>query len=58
MNLSPPGVSNESHSLGDKQRHIRAYLAAKEKRRILQKLTQFGGVEKFKAEIRQALGDV
>jgi hypothetical protein len=37
---------------------MRAYLEAKEKRRILQKLTQFGGVEKFKAEMRQALGDV
>jgi hypothetical protein len=58
MNLSPPGVSNEPQSLGDKQRELRAYLEAKEKRRILQKLTQFGGIEKFKAEIRQALGDV
>jgi len=58
LNLSPPGVSNEPKSLGDKQRQLRTYLEAKEKRRILQKLTQFGGVEKFKAEIRQALGDV
>jgi len=58
LNLSPPGVSNEPKSLGDKQRQLRTYLEAKEKRRILQKLTQFGGVEKFKAEMRQALGDV
>lgn len=58
LNLSPPGVSNEPKSLGDKQRQLRTYLKAKEKRRILQKLTWFGGVEKFKAEIRQALGDV
>jgi Transposase DDE domain len=58
LNLSPPGVSNEPKSLGDKQRQLRTYLEAKEKRRILQKLTRFGGVEKFKAEIRQALGDV
>lgn len=58
LNLSPPGVSHEPKSLGDKQRQLRTYLEAKEKRRILQKLTQFGGVEKFKAEIRQALGDV
>jgi hypothetical protein len=58
LNLSPPGASNGPQSLGDKQRQLPAYLEAKEKRRILQKLTQFGGIEKFKAEIRQALGDV
>jgi len=58
LNLSPPGVSNEPKSLGDKQRQLRTYLEAKEKRRILQKLTQIGGVEKFKDEIRQALDDV
>lgn len=58
LNLAPPGVLNGPQSLGDKQRQMRAYLEAKEKRRILQKLTQFGGVEKFKAEMRQALGHV
>ena len=58
LHMSPPGVSNQPQSLGDKQRQLRAYLEAKEKRRLLQRLTQFGGVEKIKGEIRQALGDV
>lgn len=55
--MSPPGVSKRPQSLGDRQRQLRTYLEAKEKRRILQKLSQFGGVEKFKDEIRQALTD-
>jgi hypothetical protein len=58
LHMSPPGVSSDPQSLGDKQRQLRTYLDAKEKRRILQKLTQIGGVEKFKDEIRQALDDV
>jgi hypothetical protein len=57
LHMSPPGLSSQPQSLGNKQRQLRAYLDAKEKRRILQKLTQFGGVEKFKDEIRQALTD-
>jgi hypothetical protein len=57
LNMSPPGVSSEAKSLGDKQRQIQKYLQDKEKRRILQKLTRIGGVEKFKDEIRQALGN-
>ena len=58
LHMSPPGVSGQPKSVGDKQRQLRAYLEAKEKRRLLQRLTQFGGVEKIKDEIRQALGDL
>lgn len=58
LHLSPPGVSSQSKSLGDKQRQLRTYLEAKEKRRILQRLTQIGGIQRFKDEIRQALGEV
>jgi hypothetical protein len=58
LHMSPPGLSRQPQSLGNKQRQLRAYLEAKEKRRILQKLTQFGGVEKFKDEIRQALDEI
>ena len=57
LHLSPPGTSSPPQSLGNKQRQLRTYLEAKEKRRILQKLTQIGGVEKFKDEIRQALDE-
>jgi hypothetical protein len=58
LHMSPPGVSRLPQSVGDRQRQLRTYLEAKEKRRILQKLSQFGGVEKFKDEIRLALTDV
>ena len=55
LHMSPPGVSPEAKSLGDKQRQLQQALAHKEKRRILQKLTQIGGVQRYKDELRQAL---
>jgi hypothetical protein len=55
LHLSPPGLSPESQSIGDKQRALQQGLADKEKRQILQKLTQFGGVQRYKDELRQAL---
>jgi hypothetical protein len=58
LHMSPPGVSSQPQSLGDKQRQLRTYLEGKEKRRLLQRLSQIGGVQKFKDEIRQALDDV
>ena len=57
LHMSPPGVSMEAKSLGDKQRQLQKVLANKEKRRVLQKLTQIGGVERYKNELRQALAD-
>ena len=51
-------VSPEAKSLGDKQRQLQQALAHKEKRRILQKLTQIGGVQRYKDELRQALAEV
>jgi hypothetical protein len=56
--MSPPGVSDQAKSLGDKQRQLRKYIEDKKKRRILQKLTRFGGVQQLKDEIRLALGEV
>lgn len=58
LHMSPPGVRKQPQSLRERQHQLRNDLAAKEKRRILQKLSQFGGVEKFKDEIRLALTDV
>jgi Transposase DDE domain len=55
LHMSPPGLSPESQSLGDKQRALQQGLAAQEKRHILQKLTQIGGVQRYKDELRQAL---
>jgi len=53
--MSPPGVSAGVKSLGDKQRQLQQLLANQETRRVLQKLTQIGGVQRYKDELRQAL---
>ncbi len=55
LHLSPPGLSPGSQSIGDKQRALQQGLADTEKRHILQKLTQIGGVQRYKDELRQAL---
>jgi DDE family transposase len=55
LHMSPPGVSPDIKSIGEKQRQIQKYLENKEKRRVLQKLTQIGGVECYKDELQQAL---
>lgn len=47
-------MSEEAKSLGDKRRQLQKALEHKEKRRVLQKLTQIGGVERYKDELRQA----
>lgn len=57
LHMSPPGVTEEVKSLGDKKRQLQQYLEHKEKRRVLQKLTQIGGVERYKDELRQVLAD-
>jgi hypothetical protein len=55
LHMAPPGVPPEVKSVGEKQRHIQKLLENKEKRRVLQKLTQIGGIERYKGELRQAL---
>jgi hypothetical protein len=57
LHMSPPGISDEVKSLGDTQRQLQSVLDHKEKRRVLQKLTQIGGVQRYKEELRQALAD-
>ena len=58
LQMSPPGVGDEAGSLGDQQHQLQQYLDHKAKRSILQKLTQIGGVQRYKDELRQALADV
>lgn len=58
LHMSPPGVAAEVKSLGGKQRQLQSFLETKEKRRVLQKLTQIGGVQRYKDELRQALAVV
>jgi hypothetical protein len=55
LHMSPPGLSPGVQGIGDKQRALQQGLADKEKRHILQKLTQIGGVQRYKDELRQAL---
>ena len=55
LHMSPPGLSPGVQSIGDKQRALQQGLADKDKRHILQKLTQIGGVQRYKDELRQAL---
>jgi Transposase DDE domain len=55
--MSPPGVSAGVKSLGDKQRQLQQFLKNQEKRHVLQKLTQIGGVQRYQDELRQALAD-
>ena len=57
FSMAPPGVSAGAKSLGDKQRQLQQLLENQEKHRVLQQLTQIGGVQRYKAELRQALAD-
>ena len=58
LHMAPPGLSPGRQSIGDKQRALQQGLADKEKRQILQKLTQIGGVQRYKDELRQALAGI
>jgi hypothetical protein len=58
LHMSPPGLSPGTQSIGEKQRALQQGLAAREKRQILQKLTQIGGVQRYKDELRQALAGI
>ena len=55
LHMSPPGLAPGIQSMGDKQRALQQGLADQEQRHILQKLTHMGGVQRSKAELRQAL---
>jgi len=55
LHMSPPGLAPGVQSLGDTQRALQHGLADTEKRHVLQKLTHIGGVQRDKAELRQAL---
>jgi len=55
LSMAPPGVSAGAMGLGDKQRQRQQVLDNNEKRRVLQKLTQIGGVQRYNDERRQAL---
>jgi len=49
------GLSPGAQSIGGSRERSSKGLAAREKRQILQKLTQIGGVQRYTEELRQAL---
>jgi hypothetical protein len=55
LHMAPPGVPADVKTIGATQRRIQEHLGHKEKRRILQQLTQIGGVQRDQDELRQAL---
>jgi hypothetical protein len=55
LHMSPPGLAPGAQSSGDTQRALQQGLADQAKRYILQQLTQIGGVQRYKDELRQAL---
>ena len=58
LHMAPPGLSPGAQSIGEKQRALQQGLAAREKRQILQKLTQIGGVQRYTEALRQALAGI
>ena len=57
LHMSPPGLPPGAQSIGDKQRQLQQLLENQEKRRVLQQLTQIGGVQRYTDALRQALAD-
>lgn len=55
LKAHPPGVPQNLKTVIEKQRRIKQIVDNKEKSRVLQQLTQFGGVERYKKQLREAL---
>jgi hypothetical protein len=55
LHSHPPGVPEATRSVPDIQRRIKEVIETKEKTRVLQLLTQFNGVERYRNELRSAL---
>jgi hypothetical protein len=55
LHSHPPGVPKVTRSVPDAQRRIKEIIETKDRARVLQLLTQFKGVERYKNELRTAL---
>jgi hypothetical protein len=55
LNSQLPGIPAEMKSLAEKQKRVHAIVESKEKSRVMQLLTQFKGLNRYKSELRQAL---
>jgi len=58
LQAQPPGVPETLRSILHKQRCIRQVIDNKERARVLQVLTQIGGVEKHKEALKSALANI
>jgi len=58
LNALPRPGNSKKRSLTEKQQYVGAIFEAKEKVRIIQLLTQFKGVDRYKAEITAALNPI
>ena len=57
LNLNPPGISRSDIPIGKKQEILLGLIERQEKVSILQLLLQFGGIDKFKNQLREALAE-
>lgn len=57
LNAHPPGVPEQVKTIAEKQRRIKQIIGHQEKRRVLQQLTQIGGVERYKNELQKVLAE-
>lgn len=55
LHAPPPGISDQAHSLVERQRKIRQIIDSRQISRVRLLLTQFGGVEKYKDDLLTAL---
>jgi len=55
LNSQLPGIPTDMKSMAEKQKRAGQIVENKEKSRVMQLLTQFNGVDRFKTELRQAL---
>jgi len=55
LGLSPSWISGKTTLLSEKQRHVRAIFDTQEKSRIMQLLSQFGGIERYKEELARSM---
>jgi hypothetical protein len=57
LDLNPPGIPRSDIPIGKKQKILLGLIESQEKVSILQLLSQFGGIDKFKNQLREALAE-
>jgi mRNA-degrading endonuclease RelE of RelBE toxin-antitoxin system len=55
LHAHPPGISESSYTIPEKQQNLQTVLANAKIANVLQQLTQIGGVRRYKDQLKQAL---